>query len=362
MDWLNSLFPILPEHNLEDTKVANVKDDKGETKFSVSNWAKYTNSKASLVNAGQKGHIYAGRFKPFATEDIMKMMGVYVLDGLAPSPQLIQKMRPQSVDAVQGNDFIAGCVGGNYEMLYKTFPTFFAVQDPLTTPPPKNECPNFKVDELFWWLCHIFAEAWLLGKNFSVDEQTCRIQGKSKYKTRCVKFKRIDDAIQTGCIADDAYTYAFYFRNEPSGEKYIRMGMCPLYSRLLYMWEHLPDSGHHCNMDNLYASVSLARAGYSPPRPAGPVLIHGVIRKSGRGVLPSVIQDDLTGKKAAEMAMGTVKLAVLRDDSQSSELIVASCYDQKPFYMLSHSIEEVTWVTCVSKESVQPFTAEGDFL
>ena len=74
MDWLNSLLPILPEHNLEDTKVANVKGDEGETKFSVSNWTKYTNSKASLVNAEQKEHIYAGRFKPFATEDIMQMM------------------------------------------------------------------------------------------------------------------------------------------------------------------------------------------------------------------------------------------------------------------------------------------------
>ena len=87
------------------------------------------------------------------------------------------------------------------------------------------------------------------------------------------------------------------------------------------MWEHLPDDGHHCKMDSLYVSVSLARAGYSLPRTAGPVLIHGVIRKSGRGMLPSVIQDDLTGKKATETARGTVKLAVLRDDSQSSELI-----------------------------------------
>ena len=44
-----------------------------------------------------------------------------------------------------------------------------------------------------------------------------------------------------------------------------------------------------------------------------------------------------------------MNLAVLRDDSQSSELIVGSCYDQKPFCMLSHSMEEVTWVTCVKK-------------
>ena len=91
------------------------------------------------------------------------------------------------------------------------------------------------------------------------------MQGKSEYKTRCGKFKRIGDGIQTDCIADDAYTYAFYFCNEPPDEKYIRMGMCPFYLRLLYMWEHLPGGGHHCKMNNIYASVSLARAGYSLP-------------------------------------------------------------------------------------------------
>ena len=37
MDWLNALLPIIPEDNLEDPKVVNVKGDGGKTKFSVSN-------------------------------------------------------------------------------------------------------------------------------------------------------------------------------------------------------------------------------------------------------------------------------------------------------------------------------------
>ena len=58
---------------------------------------------------------------------------------------------------------------------------------------------------------------------------------------------------------------------------------------------------------------------------------------------PIVMQEELTGKRA-DAARGTTKVAVLRGDSKSSQLIVASCYNQKPFYMISQSIEEVTWV------------------
>jgi hypothetical protein len=48
------------------------------------------------------------------------------------------------------------------------------------------------------------------------------------------------------------------------------------------------------------------------------------------------MQEEKTGR-AADAARGTVKAAVLKGDSRSSNLVVASCYDQKPFYMISHS-------------------------
>jgi hypothetical protein len=111
------------------------------------------------------------------------MLGVYILDGLAPSPKLVQKMQPQST------------------------------QDPLMVPPAKDKCPNFKVDE-FRWLRHIWKEAWILAQGFSLDEQTCIMQGESEYKTRCGKFKRIGDGLQGDCIADNGYTWDFYFHND----------------------------------------------------------------------------------------------------------------------------------------------------
>ena len=77
------------------------------------------------------------------------------------------------------------------------------------------------------------------------------------------------------------------------------------------------------------------------------VKIHGVIRKSQRGVPPSVFQNDKVTPKQAEQRRGTVKAAVLTGDSKSCDLVVASCFDQKPFYMISHSIPEITWVECI---------------
>ena len=64
------------------------------------------------------------------------------------------------------------------------------------------------------------------GKDFSVDEQTCKMQGKSEYKTCCGKFKRLGDGIQTDCIADDGYKWDFYFHNEPLDKEMLTKGNC----------------------------------------------------------------------------------------------------------------------------------------
>jgi hypothetical protein len=98
-------------------------------------------------------------------------------------------------------------------------------------------------------------------------------------------------------------------------------------------------------MDNLFNSVKLPCAAYSLPKP---VLVHGILRKSGRGCLPCVIQEDKMGK-AAEATRDTVKAAVLKGDSMLSNLVVALCYDQKPFYLISSKCKEVTWALVTKK-------------
>ena len=53
--------------------------------------------------------------------------------------------------------------------------------------------------------------------------------------------------------------------------------------------------------------------------------------------------------RAFNTARGTVKAAVLKGDSRSSNLVIASCYVQKPFYIISHSRESITWMLIKKK-------------
>jgi len=78
--------------------------------------------------------------------------------------------------------------------------------------------------------------------------------------------------------------------------------------------------------------VNLARATYSLPTK---VKVHGVIRKSGHGVTHVVFQEEQTGKRA-DAHRGMTKVAVLKGDSKSLDMVTASCYNQKPFYMTEY--------------------------
>jgi hypothetical protein len=228
MDWFTAFMPLTPNMNHEDPGVANIKSDK-TTKFAISNWTAYSNMnmKAMICNAGELGHIFAGKFKPFKNVDILQMIGVYIIDGLAPSPQLVQKMQPQEKQPTHGNDRIASVMAPGWQQKHRSFRHFFACQDPLMTPPLKTQCPNFKINELFQWLCYIWKEAWELAKDFSIDKQSCKMQGKSEYKTCCSKFKRLRDGIQGNCIANDGYTRDFNFKMSPSIQSSLHRDIVP---------------------------------------------------------------------------------------------------------------------------------------
>ncbi len=86
------------------------------------------------------------------------------------------------------------------------------------------------------------------------------MQGRSEYKIRCGKYKRLGNGIQTDWIADDGYTFDFYFQNEPVSTDLLAEGLCPMHCRLVHMFGNLRESGHGCKMDNLFNSVWLAQA------------------------------------------------------------------------------------------------------
>ena len=93
MKWFTSIMPLTPDQNLEDLEdVDPVEDGKG-TKFCVSNWRGYLNSKADMAGAGYEGREYENRWIPFTDKILFQMLGLITLDGVSPSPQMEMKCK-----------------------------------------------------------------------------------------------------------------------------------------------------------------------------------------------------------------------------------------------------------------------------
>jgi hypothetical protein len=153
-------------------------------------------------------------------EDIEMFLGLYIFNGLAPSPRVKFKFKTQQQDLVQGNDFIAGIFGSNSVRRLKHFQTFFSVQNPLILPPSRKTNTNFKVDPFLTWIWAVGVTAWSLGRTFSIDEQTIGFQGKHQDK-QGITYKKEGDRFQCNALCQDGFTYSFYFQKHPAPKKYI---------------------------------------------------------------------------------------------------------------------------------------------
>ena len=60
--------------------------------------------------------------------------------------------------------------------------------------------------------------------------------------------------------------------------------------------------------------------------------LHGVTRKSVRGLSESVLQEEVSNKKYQEKVRGTVCAAELIGDKYCPSLITVSVYDTKPVH------------------------------
>ncbi len=85
------------------------------------------------MNAGQAGFLYPD-FKPFSVQDIEMFLGLYIFNGLAPSPGVKFKFKTQQQDPVQDTNFIAGMFGSHSVRRLKHFKPFFSVQNPMILP------------------------------------------------------------------------------------------------------------------------------------------------------------------------------------------------------------------------------------
>ena len=69
MNWFVLLMPITKIENKESIRDIHITGDK-KTKFAISNRTKYTSVKAEIANAGEPGHIFAGKYKLLTSYNI----------------------------------------------------------------------------------------------------------------------------------------------------------------------------------------------------------------------------------------------------------------------------------------------------
>jgi hypothetical protein len=174
-------------------------------------------------------------------------------------------------------------------------------------------------------------EAFQMGKFISIDEQTIGFKGMHVDKLR-ISYKKEGDGFQCDALCCNGYTYSFFMRNMPAPKKYLDKGLSPLHACCLFLMDQLKEKYHACRMDNLYTSARFFREAYAGENK---VLCHAVARKSGRGLLKSVIQEEVKNKKQQEKVRGTTKAAVLTGDPENPDLVAFSVYDTKPVHFLS---------------------------
>jgi hypothetical protein len=336
-EWFLALLPETKKHFHHHSVVT------------MEQWTMFTNLKAMLAEAGSA--VYKG-FQPFSTADTKKFIGLLMLHGLAPSPRISYKFKDQGMDPVNGNDFVKESFGTNAEKKWKMWKLFFGIQDPRKATPSKKTHPNWKVDPFLAWMQNVFRLAWHFGKFGACDEQVIGFTGKHEDKQR-INYKDEGDGFLVDSVAEAGYTYCFFFRNQPAPNHYIRQGYSPTHARVLHLFDLLPSKNHVIGLDNLFMSVKLCTAAYSGKNQ---VQIHGVVRRTGRGVPACVLQEFQKNPKEADKVRGTIKAAVLEGDPSCPSLICMSYYDAKDVYFMSTAATEIKWV--VKERSVYDKNAQ----
>ena len=97
-NWYNVLIP----------RSKRRQDNNGVT--SIANFNSFTNKKSYLYSAGSGGTQYP-YFKELCVDEIMQNLGVYILNGLSPSPQVDMKFDSKKKNPTNGSDFCYNTFG-----------------------------------------------------------------------------------------------------------------------------------------------------------------------------------------------------------------------------------------------------------
>ena len=108
------------------------------------------------------------------------------------------------------------------------------------------------------------------------------------------------------------------------------------------MFDQLKGTHFTCGLDNLYFSAKFCRAAISETKQK--VMTHGVCRVHDRGLPQCVIMPEQTSDAAKARARGSVKAAVLKDDTKFKDMVAFSAYDTKPVHFISTAATSLKWV------------------
>ena len=308
-----------------------------------------TNARAAAEGAGFGGTVYSD-YVPFDVEEMYKMMGLLLVNGVCPRPGIHMWFERHPIF---GNEFISNALkkqgrGGERAIRgfrrwkhFRRFMCMFDFRRNIKQETAKN--PLFKVQHLLDELNENAAKMWIPGKWLAIDEQTLGFQGRSSLKLR-ISYKSEGDGFQCDAICDDGYTYSFFFRHGdapplPDLFKEKVPDLSPTAARVVWLALRLPNIWSRIYMDNLFNSRKLFTALY-----LAKALAHGVVRTTGRGLPPSVRQVEEKNVREAQKVRGRTAAAKLINSPECPDLLACSVYDTKPVHMISMTEESIWWV------------------
>lgn len=115
---------------------------------------------------------------------------------------------------------------------------FFHAKIPWKQHLQKKNHPNFKINSFLAHVQSVLIEAWELGRNISVDEQTNGFKGNHVDKQQ-INYKREGDGFLADTLCQSGYTYTFYLWNMPPPKHYSEKGCSALHARVLFMFDQL---------------------------------------------------------------------------------------------------------------------------
>ena len=142
---------ILSENGLDSTSMPHKWFEAFLLRSLTSQCTSFTNHKALLSSAGTEGKVYPD-YIPFTNDELRKHIGLYMVHGLAPSPQVSMKFSSQEQDEINRNDFVKRSLEPASTRRHKHFCRFFATQFPINLAPTRTHKPNWKLDPFLDWI------------------------------------------------------------------------------------------------------------------------------------------------------------------------------------------------------------------